>query len=59
MYKMSLFFGLLFLSHLVYAIDIKPEQLQFAFMTTSGREYVSCTAASGAQPHQFKVEIKL
>ncbi len=58
MFKMPLFFLVLFLGQLASAIDITPEQLQFAFMSTEGGEYVSCTAAKGSQPHQFKVSCK-
>ena len=58
MYKMSLFFGFLFLSHLAYAIEIKPEQLQFSFIATEGGEYVSCASVKGTQPHQFNVSCK-
>ncbi len=58
MYKMSLFFGFLFLSQLANAIEINPEQLQFSFVATEGGEYVSCTSEKGTQPHQFNVSCK-
>lgn len=58
MYKISLFLGFLFFSQLVYSVDIKPEQLQFAFMSTNGKIYVNCSSEKGIQPHQFNVSCK-